>query len=54
MSVVMMQRKLKAKQNMSRGTDGFSIKGTRRNLGRIGSDSKKLDDQDYFLEVLHL
>ena len=40
MSVVMMQRKLKAKQNMSRGTDGFSIKGTRRNLGRIGSDSK--------------
>ena len=40
MSIVMMQRKLKAKENISNGIDGFSLKGTRRNLGRIGSDSK--------------
>lgn len=40
MSIVMMQRKLKAKQNISNSVDGFSLKGTRRNLGRIGSDSK--------------
>ena len=34
MSIVMMQRKLKAKQNISNSVDGFSLKGTRRNLGK--------------------
>ena len=40
MSIVMMKRKVKAKQNISNPDVGFSLKGNRRNLGRIGSDSK--------------
>lgn len=40
MSIVLMSRKLKAKQNLCNKEEGFSLKGTRRNLGRIGSDYK--------------
>jgi len=40
MSIVLMSRKVKAKQNICNKNDGFSLKGTRRNLGNIGSDCK--------------
>ena len=40
MSIVIMSRKVKAKQNLSNKNDGFSLKGTRRNLRNIGSDCK--------------
>lgn len=40
MSIVVMQRKVKAQQNICNKEVGFSLKGVRRNLGNIGSDSK--------------
>lgn len=40
MSIVIMSRKVKAKQNLCNKNDGFSLKGTRRNLKSIGSDCK--------------
>ena len=40
MSLVVMSRKVKAKRNICNKNDGFSLKGTRRNLGNIGSDCR--------------
>ena len=49
MSIVIMSRKVKAKQNLSNKNDGFSLKGTRRNLRNIGSDCKN-HQLEQFLE----
>jgi len=40
MSIVVMSRKQKAKQNLCNKEEGFSLKGIRRNLGGIGTDCR--------------